>query len=107
MKNIKELSLLIICLTISACVDAQFRKTVYGNGKVVSEERTPVQVTGVKVSTGIDVYLTQGDKLNLVVEADLLKSFGYEPKKAKDGEPKRVAKPAKAAATAGAADTAA
>ncbi len=70
MKNLKELSLLIICLTITACVDAQFRKTVYGNGKVVSEERTPMQASGVRVSTGIDVYLTQGDKLNLVVEAD-------------------------------------
>jgi hypothetical protein len=70
MKNLKELSLLIICLTISACVDAQFRKTVYGNGKVVSEERTPLQASGVRVSTGIDVFLTQGDKLNLVVEAD-------------------------------------
>ena len=70
MKNLKELSLLIICLTITASADAQFRKTVYGNGKVVSEERTPVQASGVRVSTGIDVYLTQGDKLNLVVEAD-------------------------------------
>jgi len=70
MKNIKELSLLLICLTITACVDAQFRRTVYGNGKVVTEERTPLQATGVRVSTGIDVYLSQGDKLNLVVEAD-------------------------------------
>jgi hypothetical protein len=70
MKNLKELSLIILCLTITACADAQFRKTVYGNGKVVSEERAPVQASGVKVSTGIDVYLTQGDKLNLVVEAD-------------------------------------
>lgn len=70
MKNLKKLSLIIICLTLTACLDAQFRKTVYGNGKVVSEERAPVQATGVKASTGIDVYLTQGDKLNIVVEAD-------------------------------------
>jgi hypothetical protein len=70
MKNLKELSLIIICLAITACADAQFRKTVYGNGKVVSEERAPVQVSGIRVSTGIDVYLSQGDKLNLVVEAD-------------------------------------
>lgn len=70
MRNFKGLSLLLICLAITACVDAQFRKTVYGNGNVRTEERTPLNAQGVRVSTGIDVYLKQGDELNLAVEAD-------------------------------------
>lgn len=70
MKNLKEISLLILCLTITACVDGQFRKTVYGNGNTVIRERTPLQASGVKVSTGIDVYLSQGNKPGLAVETD-------------------------------------
>ncbi|HBE39754.1 MAG TPA: hypothetical protein DDW27_00830 [Bacteroidales bacterium] len=70
MKALKEISLIVFCMAITACADAQFRKTVYGNGKIVSGERTPLEAYGVRVSTGIDVYLTQGKNLNLVVEAD-------------------------------------
>jgi hypothetical protein len=70
MKNLKQISVVILCIAITACADGQIRKTVYGNGKVVSRERTPEQASGVKVSTGIDVFLTQGDKLKLEVEAD-------------------------------------
>lgn len=32
-----------------------------------------------------EILIVEDNLLNLVVEADLLKSFGYEPKKAKDG----------------------
>ncbi len=70
MKNLKELSLIILCLVFTACVDGQFRKTVYGNGNVSTEERTPLNAQGVRVSTGIDVYLKQGNELKLAVEAD-------------------------------------
>ena len=70
MKNLKQIFVLILCLAITACADGQIRKTVYGNGKVVSKDRTPGQASGIRVSTGIDVYLTQGNNLKLVVEAD-------------------------------------
>lgn len=70
MKNFKKISFMIICVAITACADAQFRKTVHGNGNVIREERTPLQASGLKVSTGLNVYLTQGDDLRLVVEAD-------------------------------------
>jgi len=61
---------IIMCLCITACADGQFRKTVYGNNKVIKRERTAEPFSGVRVSTGIDVYLSQGDKMSLSVEAD-------------------------------------
>jgi len=70
MKNLKQIAVIIICLGITACADGQFRKTVHGNGKVVSKERTPEKASGVRASSGIDIYLTQGNKPRLVVEAD-------------------------------------
>jgi len=70
MKNLKQIGVIIICLGITACADGQFRKTVHGNGKVVSKERTPEKASGVRASSGIDIYLTQGNKPRLVVEAD-------------------------------------
>jgi hypothetical protein len=70
MKNLKYLTLIVLCLGITACADGQFRKTVYGNKNVVSKERSAGSFTGVKVSSGIDVFLTQGDKMSITVEAD-------------------------------------
>lgn len=70
MKNLKYLMAVILCLGITSCADGQFRKTVYGNNKVVKRERTAEPFSGVRVSSGIDVYLSQGDKLSLSVEAD-------------------------------------
>src|SRR4030043_260136 len=70
MKNLKYFTAAILCLAISAGVNGQFRKTVYGDGNVVKKERTAGSFTGVKVSTGIDVFLSQGDKMSLSVETD-------------------------------------
>ena len=70
MRNLKKFLLLSLALIITSCVNAQFRKTVNGNGRVLTEERTPVNASGIRVSTGIDVYLRQGDKPELTVEAD-------------------------------------
>ena len=57
-------------MSISACTQGQFRKTVYGNNKVVTKERNAENFTGVRVSTGIDVYLKQGNNETISVEAD-------------------------------------
>lgn len=70
MKNLKNLLPLILVLVISSGAHAQFRRTVYGNGRVITSERTPVNASGIKVSTGIDIYLRQGDEPELTVEAD-------------------------------------
>jgi hypothetical protein len=70
MRNLKNTVFLFLALTITSGVNAQFRKSVDGKGRVLTESRTPVNASGIKVSTGIDVYLRQGDEPELTVEAD-------------------------------------
>ncbi|HOP57828.1 MAG TPA: head GIN domain-containing protein [Bacteroidales bacterium] len=70
MKNLRIVLIVLISFGISSCLNGQFRKTVSGNGKVITEEREPVNVSGIKVSTGIDVFLEQGERPELKVEAD-------------------------------------
>jgi Protein of unknown function (DUF2807). len=70
MKNLKYFTVIILCLAITGCINGQFRKSVFGNRNVVKKERPAGQFTSVKVSTGIDLYLTQGDKMSITVEAD-------------------------------------
>jgi hypothetical protein len=70
MRNLKQILIVVLCIGISACANAQFRKTVYGNGDVVKKERKAIKATGIRVSSGIDVYLKQGDDFKLSVEAD-------------------------------------
>jgi hypothetical protein len=70
MKNLKHLMLIALCLAITACTDGQIRRTVTGNHDVVKKERTTDSFTGIRVSTGIDVYLKQGDMISVVLEAD-------------------------------------
>jgi len=43
---------------------------VYGNNKVVTKERKTESFTGIKVSSGIDVCLKQGNNESVSVEAD-------------------------------------
>jgi uncharacterized protein YxeA len=70
MKSLKVLMIAFICFGITSCIDAQMRKTVRGEGDVVKKERTSTSFDGIRVSTGIDVYLKQGDKESITVEAD-------------------------------------
>jgi hypothetical protein len=70
MKSLRFLTAAIVILSISACTHAQFRNTVHGNGNVVTKERKAEDFTGVRVSTGIDVYLKQGNDMSVTVEAD-------------------------------------
>ncbi|MCX6253122.1 MAG: DUF2807 domain-containing protein [Bacteroidia bacterium] len=70
MKSLRFLTVAIVILGISACTQGQIRRTVYGNNKVVTKERNAEHFTGIRVSTGIDVYLKQGDNEAISVEAD-------------------------------------
>lgn len=71
MKNLKYLTVAIIFLGFTACVDGQMRKTVRGNKHVTTLERKTGTFTGIKVSTGIDVFLKQGEENGtLKVETD-------------------------------------
>ncbi len=70
MKNLRSIVAIFAGLLIPVIVSGQFWESVRGNGNVVSKERKTDSFTGVKVSSGIDVYLTQGNEISVEVEAD-------------------------------------
>jgi hypothetical protein len=70
MKSLRSLTIAIIILGTTSCINGQFWKTVEGHGKVVTRERKTDSFTGLKVSSGIDVYLKQGNNEAVSVEAD-------------------------------------
>ena len=70
MRNLRLLITLTAVFLIVACSHAQNRKTVNGNNKVVTKERETASFEGLRVSTGIDVYLKQGNKEAITVQAD-------------------------------------
>ena len=69
MKSLKTLAI-IITLALTSCIQGQGWRTVTGHGNVVTKDRNVDSFTGIKVSSGIDVYLKQGDKISVSVEAD-------------------------------------
>jgi hypothetical protein len=70
MKSLRFITIAIVILSISACTQGQVRKTVYGNSNVVTKERTVEHFSAIRVSTGIDVFLKQGNNESLSVETD-------------------------------------
>jgi hypothetical protein len=74
MKNLRSLTIAIIVVISSttSCIQIQGQhwKIIEGNRKVVTRERNTDSFTGVKVSSGIDVYLKQGNNEAVSVEAD-------------------------------------
>jgi citrate lyase gamma subunit len=70
MKNLKYLLTIILALGITIGADSQIRRTVYGNGHVIKKEREAGKFTGLKVSSGIDVYLKQAGNESIELEAD-------------------------------------
>lgn len=70
MKNLKIIAAIICMVSLSSLSNAQMWESVRGNGDVVSKERKTGSFTGIKVSSGIDVYLKQGNNISVEVEAD-------------------------------------
>jgi hypothetical protein len=66
------ITIAIIGLFLTSCnFDMNFGPGKVGNGNVISEERDADETfTQVKASEGIDVYITQGQKASIEVEAD-------------------------------------
>jgi hypothetical protein len=69
MKKAALLSI-VLALSLSSCYFDGWGTGISGNGNVVEEARDVDGFTGVEVSTGIDVFLSQGDNFEVVVEAD-------------------------------------
>ena len=70
MKNLKLALIPLLCVATIACADAQWKKRVTGSGDVQKEERKATEFSGVRTSSAIDVYLSQGNNPRIVVEAD-------------------------------------
>lgn len=63
-------AILIILVAVGQSCYLEPVETIYGNGNVISEERTIDDFDGLKVSTGIDVLIKQGSEVSLMLEAD-------------------------------------
>ncbi len=70
MKSLRILSIALVVLSLTFSAEGQMRKTVYGDKNVVTKDRKAGYFEGVKVSTGIDVFLKQGSNESISVEAD-------------------------------------
>jgi len=70
MQNLRFLLIAITVIGISCSVGGQSSKTVHGNNKVVKADRDAPSFNGLQVSSGIDVYLKQGNNEAITVEAD-------------------------------------
>jgi hypothetical protein len=70
MKNLRFIILAILVLGISCSMGGQSRHTVHGNNKVIKTDRDAASFNGLQVSSGIDVYLKQGNNETITVEAD-------------------------------------
>lgn len=68
-KNFHIFLLIILLFALNSCI-FDFPETVYGNGNVVTEERQTDSFDRLKVSSGIDVFITQGDVESIKVIAD-------------------------------------
>lgn len=70
MKSIKILFVALLAVSATSCIGDWNIGQVNGNGDVVVDERNVGSFDGVKGSSGLDVYLTEGDEEKVVVEAD-------------------------------------
>ena len=68
----KKAALLFVVMSIalSSCYIDGWNRGISGNGNVVEEDRSVSGFTGVHVSSGIDVYLSEGNDFEVIVEAD-------------------------------------
>ena len=71
MNNIKKGILLLIIASIFSSCGADLFNRIEGNRNVITEKRKiSDSFNGVKVSSGIDLYMKQGNQTELSVEAD-------------------------------------
>jgi len=61
---------IILSLALNSCIIDGWNNGISGNGNVVEETRDVSGFAGVHVSTGIDVYLSEGNSFDVRVEAD-------------------------------------
>jgi hypothetical protein len=65
-----QIAMLVLLIAGSSSCYISTRESIYGSGHVVSEKREIGDFNGLKVSSGIDVTIRQGEEISLEVEAD-------------------------------------
>ena len=70
MKSLRIVLITLICMGTFNLAEAQINKRISGSGDVKTETRNIKGFTGVKTATAVDIYLTQGNNFEVVVEAD-------------------------------------
>lgn len=70
MKKVTILLFAVMVLLSSSCMIGAWDKVISGNGNVVEETRDIVGFTRILISSGIDVFLSEGDSFEVRVEAD-------------------------------------
>lgn len=70
MKTLNSSLVLLLMIVVSSGCVVNMQDSVSGDGKVVTQTRDVSSFSGIKVGSGIDVFLTQGDNQSVVVEAD-------------------------------------
>lgn len=70
MKNVRLGLLVLATILFSTGTFAQKKESISGNQKVETKERSVGSFSSISVGGGFDVYITQGSKTSLSVEAD-------------------------------------
>jgi len=70
MKTILKLTGVLLSLTITSCVNAQFGKGISGNGEVISKIRNVSEYDKISVGGSFDVVLISGKEGELVIEIE-------------------------------------
>ena len=69
-KSIQFLTIAFVAVLLTSCNMGMFN-SVNGNGNVVTNDRTSQEdFTKIKVSSGLDLYITQGSNKEVILEAD-------------------------------------
>ncbi len=66
----QKFAILSVIILTQFCASCVFSPSISGNGKVVTQERNPGEFKAIKVSRGMNVYISQGPQTNVRVEAD-------------------------------------
>lgn len=61
---------IVMSIAVGSCYIDGWNRGISGNGNVVKEERSISGFTGVHVSSGVDVTLSEGNDFEVIVEAD-------------------------------------
>ena len=71
MKTIQKLFLFLFASTLLSSCNVNMFNSVSGNKNVITQDRTTKEeFTKIQVSTGLDLYITQGDTKKIILEAD-------------------------------------